>query len=89
MKEFNVTFSLLALEDIKQATEYYEQVRSGLSKRFNIELLITLNKIRRNAYYASVRYNNVRCAQINKFPYLVHYQVDIKDNVIIIAVYST
>ena len=40
--------------------------------------------------FATVRYDNIRCAQVKKFPYLVHYHIDeIQGIVTIIAVYST
>ena len=90
MKNFTVTFFPLALEDIEQAFNYYEQRQNGLGERFTTQLQLTLNAIKRNPFFASVRYDNIRCARIKKFPYLVHYHVHEADKLItIIAVYST
>lgn len=75
MKNFTVTFSPLALEDIEQATAYYNKVQQALGERFTSQLQLTLNAIRRNPFFASVRYDDIRCAQIKKFPYLVHYHI--------------
>lgn len=90
MKNFTVTFSPLVLDDIEKAVDYYEQQQPGLGKRFTAQLQLTLNAIKRNPFFASVRYDNIRCAQVKKFPYLVHYHILEKQRLlIIIAVYST
>ena len=75
MKNFAVTFSPVAIDDIEQAAAYYEDVQPGLGKRFASQLLLTLNAIKRNPFFASVRYDDIRCAQVKKFPYLVHYHI--------------
>jgi hypothetical protein len=90
MKKFTVTFSPIALDDIEQTTAYYEEVQPGLGKRFAAQLQLTLNAIKRNPSFASVRYDDIRCAQVKKFPYLVHYHIlETELLVTIIAVYST
>jgi len=45
-------------------------MQPGLGKRFASQLLLTLNAIKRNPFFASVRYDDIRCAQVKKFPYL-------------------
>lgn len=90
MKNFTVIFSPIAQDDIEQATAYYEEVQPGLGKRFAAQLQLTLNAIKRNPFFASVRYDDIRCAQVKKFPYLVHYHIlEMELLVTIIAVYST
>ncbi len=90
MKNFAVTFSPVAIDDIEQAAAYYEDMQPGLGKRFASQLLLTLNAIKRNPFFASVRYDDIRCAQVKKFPYLVHYHIFEKGLlVIVMAVYST
>ena len=90
MKKFVVSFSALALDDVEAAFDYYEHVQAGLGQRFTAQLQLTLNAIKRNPFFASVRYDNIRCAQLKKFPFLVHYHVDEENFAItIIAVYST
>ncbi|HRN58350.1 MAG TPA: type II toxin-antitoxin system RelE/ParE family toxin [Agriterribacter sp.] len=90
MKNFAVTFSPFALDDIEQVVDYYNQLQPGLSKRFTQLLQQSLTAIKRNPFFTSVRYGNIRCAQVKKFPYLVHYHIDEKQGVVtIVAVYST
>ncbi len=90
MKNFIVTFSPVALDDVEETKAYYEKIQTGLGKRFSTQLQATLNTIRQNPFFASIRYDDIRCARVKKFPYLVHYCVVEKEMlVIIIAVYST
>lgn len=90
MKIFTVTFSPFALDDAEQATAYYEDVQPGLGKRLAAQLQLTLNAIKRNPFFASVRYDDIRCTQIKKLPYLVHYHILEKELLVtIIPVYST
>jgi toxin ParE1/3/4 len=89
MKEYIVNFSPMALDDIRQAIAYYEDLQKGLGAKFNERLLATLTAIRRNALFASVRYDDIRCAQIKKFPYMVHYHVNNEKEVTVVSVYSS
>lgn len=90
MKNFVVIFSPIALDDSEQAATYYETIQPGLGKRFLNQLQLTLNAIKRNPFFASTRYDDIRCARIKKFPYLVHYHINKKEAIVsILAVYST
>ncbi len=90
MKSFPVIFSPIAIDDIEQTVAFYEEQHTGLSKRFVTSLQLTPNKIKRNPFFSSIRYDDIRCAAINKFPYLIHYYIDEDKLVVtIIAVYST
>lgn len=86
---YKVTFSPASILDIKDAQRYYGDIQQGLGNRFTEELDKVLISIKRNAQFASVRYADIRCARIRKFPYLVHYKIVDNNRVIILAVYST
>jgi len=90
MKSFTVTFSPFAIDDVEQIVNYYEKQQPGLGKRFAIQLQLTLNAVNRNPFFASVRYDDIRCAAIKKFPYLLHYHINGDELLVtIIAVYSS
>ncbi len=90
MKKFIVTFSPVAIEDIEQTFDYYERQQPGLGKKFAKQLQQTLNAINRNPFFASVRYDDIRCASIKKFPYLVHYHINEDELLVtVLAVYSS
>lgn len=90
MKNFTVCFSPFALDDLEQAVDYCEHLQSALGKRFALQVERTLNAIKRNPFFAAVRYDEIRCAQVKKFPYLIHYQINEEEFLVtIIAVYAT
>jgi plasmid stabilization system protein ParE len=90
MKKYQVIFSPLALNDIEQVVGYYNEQQHGLGKRFAAQVQVTLTAIKKNPFFASVRYDDVRCAQVKKFPFLVHYIIDEDSSIVTIAaVYST
>ncbi len=90
MKRYTVVFSPLALDDIEQTVDYYQKQQPELGKRFAAQLQLRLNAIKRNPFFASVRYDDIRCTAIKKFPYLVHYHIEETQLMVtIIAVYPT
>jgi hypothetical protein len=90
MKKYAVVFSPRALDDSQEAAVYYEMIQQNLGIKFLHQLQLTLNSIKRNPFFSSVRYDDIRCAQIKKFPYMVHYHINKRNAlVMILAVYST
>jgi len=90
MKRFKVKYSANALTDIENATFYYNQQKAGLGKRFAQEVRKKLRKVKTHPYSSSIRYADIRCAIVNIFPFLIHYQIDEENNIInIISVYNT
>lgn len=90
MKSFAVIFSPIAINDLEQAVVYYERKQTGLGKRFAANVQTTLNSIKRHPFFATIRYGDIRCARIKKFPYLVHYHINEDELIVtIIAIYST
>jgi toxin ParE1/3/4 len=90
MKKYKVIYSPHALTDLEDAVDYYNQQQKGLGKRFAGQVQLALASIKKNPHFASFRYEDVRCAQVPKFPYLVHYTIDeATRTVLIAAIYST
>ncbi len=64
--------------------------KTGLGKRFATHLQLTLNTIKSNPFFATVRFDDIRCVGIKKFPCLVHYHINEEEQIVtILAVYST
>jgi len=90
VKNFTVIFSPIAIEDAEQSVNFYEDKQVGLGKRFALQLQTTLIGIKKNPFFGTTRYDDIRCARIKKFPYLVHYHIHEDELLVtIIAVYST
>ena len=73
---FAVEYNPEFFNDLVQAVDWYDDRQIGLGKRF-------LNKVRKqtanlstSALLFAVKYDDIRCMRIEKFPYLVHYRVD-------------
>jgi len=90
MTRYKVIYSAHALTDLEGAVEYYNGQQKGLGKRFAAQVQLALASIKKNPHFASFRYEDVRCAQVPKFPYLVHYTIDEDTRTVLIAaIYST
>ncbi|MCD4710429.1 MAG: type II toxin-antitoxin system RelE/ParE family toxin [Bacteroidales bacterium] len=80
----------LAKEDIREATLWYNRQSKGLGKRFMDEVRGKIHFIKQNPKTCSVRYDNVRTAVLNIFPFMIHYTIDPdKKTVIVSAVLHT
>jgi plasmid stabilization system protein ParE len=75
----------LAKEDIQEAALWYNKQQNGLGKRFTAEVREKVHFIRQNPKASNVRYDNVRTAVLNVFPFMVHFTIDEKNKTIIIS----
>jgi plasmid stabilization system protein ParE len=80
----------LAKDDIKSAAHWYNDKQQGLGKRFTKEVRDKVLFIRKNPKVVAIRYDDTRCAVLRIFPFMIHFNVD-EDNklVIIVAVFHT
>ena len=74
--KYKVRISPDALLDIQEATNWYNDQVAKLGGRFQDDAKSQINKLKINALKHSIRYANVRCALIKKFPFLIHFVVD-------------
>ena len=75
----------LAKEDIREAARWYNKQQNGLGKKFTAEVREKVHFIRQNPEASNIRYDGVRTAVLNVFPFMVHYTIDEKNKTIIIA----
>ena len=75
----------LAKEDIREAAKWYNKQQKGLGKRFTAEVRENVHFIRQNPKASNVRYNNIRTAVLNVFPFMIHFTVDEKNKTIIVT----
>jgi len=72
-----------AKTDIQEGIDWYKSRQLGLGKRFHVEVKNSISCIKKSPFYA-IKYNQVRCLQPHKFPYLIHYIIDEDSQTIII-----
>jgi len=66
----------LAKEDIREAAHWYNDKKRGLGLRFTAQVREQIIFIRKHPGIFAIRYRQIRTAVLNKFPYMIHYQVN-------------
>ena len=82
MAGYRVLYSPESLEEIKDVIDFYNKKSKGLGSRFKNNLLAEIKLIKTRPLSRSFRYDNVRFAVVDKFPYSAHYTVDEEEKLI-------
>ena len=82
MSKHSLLFSPGALLDMRDARTWYNLQQKGLGKRFVDDVRRTVTLIQANPYFASIKFENVRTAACETFPYAIHYEIDEADKLI-------
>ncbi|WP_374760288.1 type II toxin-antitoxin system RelE/ParE family toxin [Dyadobacter diqingensis] len=72
---YQLRFTPESLQDITDAAEYYEYHSKGLGLKFKSEVKRKLILVKRSPLLYALRYNNVRVALTEIFPYSIHFSV--------------
>ena len=88
MKRYKIYLTPEARNDLKEARAWYRKKNPSLPKRFMQQVKITLDNLSTLPTTHTVRYKEVRFAQVAVFPYAIHYLVEDGD-INIIAVRHT
>lgn len=62
--------------DLSKATDWYNQQQTGLGTRFFNAVKTQTGHLSENALHYAIRYDDIRCMKLKKFPYMVHYRID-------------
>ena len=74
--------------DITTASAWYREQQEGLDKKFIAAVEETLKRIVRHHEAGNIIYKSFRQAMVNKFPYIIVYQV-ISHSIVIFQVFNT
>jgi toxin ParE1/3/4 len=86
---FTTVLDPRAIGDIQQAIDYYEMKQPGLGAKFEGTLNEYLRKLEQHPFF-QVRYDNVHCLPIKKYPYMIHFTIDEQKQLITVrAVFNT
>lgn len=72
------------VQGLEDAISYYGAQSKKAGRSFRVATKKQLNLIRKNPYSKSVRYDDVRFACIEKFPYSIHYSIDIQSGFVLV-----
>jgi hypothetical protein len=76
MSKYTISIDTDALQDIQDATDWYNKQLTGLGSRFQKQVKTQINSLKKNAVIYAVRYENVRCMLIKRFPFMVHFTLN-------------
>lgn len=85
---YNLLILSLAEQDIKEINFQYKLVNKTLAEKFIIALKKEVSIIHKNPNLYQVRYDSLRMAKIDKFPYVIHFEI-YSEIIVINAVYHT
>lgn len=86
---YKIVISPLAINDIQQAIDYYDEQQPGLGEKFESALNEYLLVLRKHPLF-QLRYDEVRCLPLPKFPFMIHFTVSETENIVSIhAVFHT
>lgn len=78
-----------AMDDIQSAIDFYDQKEVGLGKQFEKELNDYFSALEKSPYF-TIRYDDVHCLPLKKFPFMIHYTIDNNEKQLIVrAVFHT
>lgn len=86
---YKVVIDPRAFLDIQKAVDYYDEQQPGLGRKFEKTLNRHLLTLEKNPYFR-IRYDQVHCLPIKKFPFMIHFTINKKKLVVaVMAVLHT
>ncbi len=73
---WTVYISDVAREELNEAHSYYEAKRPGLGTNFLTEIEAIMPRLEDNPYQFPTRFQDLRAATLQKFPFLVVYRLE-------------
>ena len=79
-----------ALNDLKEIVTWYNNQLQNLGVRFHKQVKSQINALKTQPHIYNIRYKDVRCLLVKKFPFLIHYTINEKSCIVeIFAVFHT
>ncbi len=75
LRKFSIDIEPEALDDIQNAIDFYNSCKPGLGKRFYKAIDKHFIFLQKNYSLFEIRYDDIRCMKVAKFPYMIHYRV--------------
>ena len=90
MKKYQVKIEPESLSDIQEITDWYNRQQTGLGKRFQKAAINQINSLNKDPHIYVIRYKEIRCILVKKFPYMAHFYINDEINTVeVLAVIST
>ncbi|MFA5971540.1 MAG: type II toxin-antitoxin system RelE/ParE family toxin [Lentimicrobiaceae bacterium] len=90
MKKYKIKIEPEALGDIQDITNWYNEAQAKLGKKFQDTTIAKINRLSKDPQIFAIRYQEIRCMQVPKYPYMVHFYINEETNIVeVLAVIST
>ena len=73
---YTICITPTAADDISNAIEYYNALATDLGYRFADVIAGYFERIARTPTASAVRYKNIRCKPVARFPFLITFTID-------------
>ena len=74
----------VAKQDVREAAAWYNSKQQNLGRRFTAEIGRKVNYIKQSPYSTATRYDEIKTAVLDTFPFMIHYSIDNNRKLIII-----
>jgi plasmid stabilization system protein ParE len=88
MRRYRVRILPSAYNDLSEARNWYRQHNPDLPKRFLTQVNLSIDRIRQSPYAYAIRYKQVHIANVNIFPYAIHYLIT-EETIVVIAIHHS
>lgn len=87
---YTIFITPTAMEDISAAIDHYNAIATDLGYRFSELVADYFNRIAGLPTASAIRYKDVRCKPMKRFPFLIMFTIDEKANAInILRIFNT
>jgi len=80
---FTIRIEPEAYEDIQEGFDWYNEQQAGSGKKFHAAVNASFDKLQKNPFY-QIRYDNVRCLPLQKYPYMIHFTVNETNTLVLV-----
>ena len=74
--KFKVEYNPDFFNDIVEAVDWYNEKQAGLGDRLFKKVKQQTKKLSTSPLHYAIKYDDIRCLTVDKFPYLLHYRVN-------------
>lgn len=86
--KYTLKFREQAVDDYQDSVAYYEKISDQLAEKFFMEFKATTIKIDNNPLHFQMRYQNIRIAFLEVFPFGIHFFLE-KDTIHVLRILHT
>ncbi len=72
---WQIEFNVESFSEVEKALAFYEEKGKSIASDFLFEIKHSVSSLESNPFF-QIRYKNIRCLPLKKFPYMIHFEID-------------